>query len=224
MPHHLEVIAFDVIETLFSIEPLEQRLRSVGLPSGMLKSFFAAMLRDAFALDAAGTPKTFQEVARSALEVLMATHGVESHEAAVTTVLQGFTELPAHGDVRRALETVHAAGVRIATLTNGSAANTRKLLKSGGVQDLVEKVVSVEETSHWKPRVEVYLHAATQCGVERSRMALIAAHAWDTHGAKRAGLVTGWVQRRDKSYMSAMDAPDVAGTSLTEVVTALLAK
>src|SRR5438552_11048148 len=34
----------------------------------------------------------------------------------------------------------------------------------------------------------VYLHAAKECGVEPSRVALVAAHAWDTHGAKRAGL------------------------------------
>ena len=225
MPHRrVEAIAFDVIETLFGIEPLEQRLRSAGLPSGTLKPFFAALLRDAFALEAAGTPKPFQEIARSGLEVLMASDGLEPDQAAVTKVLQGFTELRAHDDVRPALETVRAAGVRIVTLSNGSAANTHKLLDSAGAEDFVEKVISVEETGHWKPHAEVYLHAARQCGVEPSRMALVAAHAWDTHGAKRAGLVTAWVQRQDKRYMSAMEKPDVTGTSLTEVVAALLLK
>lgn len=223
MPHHLEVIAFDVIETLFAIDALEQRLRSVGLPAGTLKAFFAALLRDAFALEAAGTPKPFQEIARAGLEVLMASHELEPEAAAVMKVLQGFTELRAHDDVRPAMETVRAAEVRIVTLTNGSAANTRKLLKSAGIEDFVEKVISVEETGHWKPHAKVYLHAASECEVEPSRMALVAAHAWDTHGAKRAGLVTAWVQRQEKRYMSAMEKPDVTGTSLTEVVAKLLA-
>lgn len=224
MAQDLDVIAFDVIETLFGIDPLEERLRSVGLPSGTLKALFAALLRDAFALDAAGTPKPFHEVARAAIEVVMASHGLEPDEAAVATVLQGFAELQAHPDVRPAFEAVRDAGVRIVTLTNGSAANTRKLLGSAGVEDFVEKVISVDEVRHWKPHAAVYLHAAKQCGVEPSRMALVAAHAWDTHGAKQAGLVTGWVQRQDKRYMGAMAAPDITGASLIEVVAGLLAQ
>ena len=88
------------------------------------------------------------------------------------------------------------------TLTNGGAANTRKLLTAAGVVDFVEKVISVEEVGHWKPHPDVYRHAARECRVEPSAMALVAAHAWDTHGAKRAGLVTGWVQRQDKRQTS----------------------
>jgi 2-haloacid dehalogenase len=50
------------------------------------------------------------------------------------------------------------------------------------------------------------------------RMALVAAHSWDTHGAAQAGFVTGWLRRKDKEFPSTMTAPDVEGDSLENVI------
>ncbi|HEY3078212.1 MAG TPA: hypothetical protein VGJ74_23795, partial [Burkholderiales bacterium] len=60
-------------------------------------------------------------------------------------------------------------------------------------------------------------------GVEPARLALVAAHAWDVHGAKQAGLCGAWVKRQDKAYHAAMQPPDVQGASLLEVAEALIA-
>ncbi len=75
------VIAFDVIETLITLEPLADRLKAVGLPSDSLRVFFAAMLRDAFALEASGAYRPFREVASASLEVMMANAGVAPEPA-----------------------------------------------------------------------------------------------------------------------------------------------
>jgi 2-haloacid dehalogenase len=217
------VIAFDVIETLFPIEPLGARLEAIGVPSRSLRLFFAQMLRDAFALEASGVYKPFRELATASLKVTLAGHGVAADETRIAQVLQGFSELSAHADVRPAFERVHAAGVRIMTLTNGGAENTKRLLAAAGLQDFVERVVSIDEVRRWKPNREVYLNAARAAGAEPSRLGLIAAHAWDTHGAKLAGLSTAWVRRGDTEYHAAMAPPDARGDSLTEAVEGLLA-
>jgi hypothetical protein len=44
------VIAFDVIETLFPLKPLRQRLVAAGQPGQVLELWFSTLLRDAFAL------------------------------------------------------------------------------------------------------------------------------------------------------------------------------
>jgi 2-haloacid dehalogenase len=217
------VIAFDVIETLFPIEPLGARFEAVGVPAGSLRLFFAQMLRDAFALEASGVYKPFRELAIASLEVTMAGHGVPADEAKIAQVLQGFSELSAHADVRPAFERVRAAGLRIVTLTNGGAENTKRLLAAARLQDFVEKVVSIDEVRRWKPNREVYLNAARAAGTEPSRVGLVAAHAWDTHGAKLAGLSTAWVRRGDKEYHAGMAPPDARGNNLTEAVDGLLA-
>jgi 2-haloacid dehalogenase len=189
------VIAFDVIGTLFALEPLADRLQAVSLPPDSLRVFFAGMLRDAFALEASGTYRP---------------------------LLDGFVELPAHSDVRPAFERLRSAGIRIITLTNSAAESIKDLLSRASILDFVERTISIDDIGHWEPYRDVYFHAARAGGVNPSRLGLVAAHAWDTHGAKQAGLVTGWVQRQDKEVLSVFSAPDVRGTTLIEVVDQLL--
>ena len=223
-PMRPAVIAFDVIETLFALDPLADRFAAVGLPADSLRLFFASMLRDAFALEVAGSYKSFKEIATASVAAVMANHGVAPAQAKIAKVLDGFAELSAQPVVRPAFERVRAAGgVRIITVTNGSAENTKKLLSRAGLADFVEKTVSIDEVRHWKPHRDVYLHAARAAEVVPSRLALIAAHAWDTHGAKQAGLLTGAVQRQNQHYLSAMSPSDVQGGTLLEVVDNLLA-
>ena len=219
-PH---AIALDMIETVFALEPLSGRFKAAGLPETALRLFFAQLLRDAFALEASGVFKPFKEVAAASLAVVMANHGVAAEQAKIQGILAGFAELPAHPDVAPALERLKAAGMRIVALTNGGAENTQKLLERARLASFVQKTISIDEVRRWKPNREVYLHAARTIGVEPARLALIAAHAWDVHGAKEAGLCGAWVKRQDKVYHSAMQPPDVQGGSLTAAADALLA-
>lgn len=125
--------------------------------------------------------------------------------------------------MRHAFEKLKDAGVRVVTLTNGTAETTKKMLDGAGLSALVERSMAIDEVKHWKPAKEVYLHAAKVTNVQPVELALVAAHAWDTHGAGRAGLTTGWVARKGTLFPPAMDPPHVRGETLVEVVTKLLA-
>lgn len=218
-PH---VIAFDVVETLFSLEPMRARFRGLGLPEDALDLWFARLLRNAFALDASGTFKPFGDIAHSTLDVMLAEHHLTADAEAIKHVFAGFTELPAHPDVAPAFQIIHEAGIRIIALTNGNADNTRTLLQRAGLIGIVERIISIDEIRRWKPAREVYLHAVKAMNVKSEQMALVAAHAWDVHGASQAGLVTGWVSRLEKQYFPGMNPPDASGDTLVEVSRQLL--
>ena len=211
------MVAFDVIETLFSLAPLQERLAAAGLPAEALEIWFPRLLRDAFALETAGVFKTFREIAGATLAGLMAERQIEPSQKKVDQVLDGFAELPVHPDVQPAFEMLQAAGVRLVTLTNGSADTTRKLLQRSGLLSMIEHTISIEAIRRWKPAREVYLHAAKIAGVPPGDIALVAAHDWDTQGAGRAGLMTGWVGRKGKFFSAVMKPPDVRGSTLVEV-------
>lgn len=217
------IVAFDVVETLFSLEPMRERLRALGLSGVALEVWFARLLRNAFALDASGTYSSFGEVARGTLEVLLVESGCLVAAPALDQALEGFSELPAFPDVAPTFQLLQEAGVRIITLTNGQADNTHRLLESARLDRFVERVISIDEVRRWKPAREVYLHAAAVAGVAPRRLALVAAHAWDIHGASHSGLVTGWVSRLEKHFLSTMNPPDVTGDTLPEVARRLLA-
>lgn len=219
--HRPAVVAFDVVGTLFSLDPLAARMREVGLPEDRLTEWFARFLRDAFALEVAGGYAPFRQVAGGALEVMLDEHGLPASRA--STVLQAFFELPVHADVRPAFEQLRDAGIRVAALSNGAAETTRRLLERAKLATLVERIISIDEVRRWKPHRDVYLHAARVLGVTPTALALVAAHAWDVLGADRAGLTTGWVSREETAFQPAMGEPTVRGRTLTEVVKALLA-
>lgn len=216
------VVAFDVVETLFSLEPLRPRLQAAGLPGPSLSEWFTRLIRDAFALDATGIYQPFREVARAALEVLLAEHGIAPDNFKVEAVLAGFGELPAHPDVAPALQMLRDAKVRAVALTNGNAQLTGQLLKRSGLEQLLERVISIDEIRRWKPNREVYLHAAKTVDVAPDQLAMVAVHAWDVHGAARAGLTTAWVSRREKHFQKLMGPCAVRAATLDEACRLLL--
>jgi 2-haloacid dehalogenase len=218
-----EVVAFDVIGTLFDLVPLGIRFKDAGLPADALGEWFARMLRDAVALSTSGVYKPFHEVASGTLEIFLTERSVEPSKDRISAILEGFGELPSYPDVEAAFKLLRQANVRIITLTNGGAETTRKLLKRAGVDGMVERIITIDEVRQWKPAREVYRHAAKVMRVEPGQMALVAAHDWDVQGASRAGLVTGWVGRHGKRFHPAMDLPDVKGATLVEVAGGLLA-
>ena len=212
-------VAFDVVETLFSLEPVRQRLEAAGGGPMGLDVFFSRMLRDAFALVASGGYCPFPELAAAALAATLPDAGDDTRGY----VLAGFSELPAHPDAEPAMERLAAAGMPIMCLTNGGASATTSLLERNGLDRYVEQVVSVEEVKAWKPVPVPYHHAAVVAGVAPHELALIAVHAWDCHGAHRAGLLTGWASRLEGHFAPIFDPPDVSGADLVEVVDGLLA-
>ena len=214
------VVAFDVIETLMSLEPLRARLTDIGQPPGLLEAWYTRTLRDGMALSATGDYVPFTEVAEAALRGL--THYTVSDEQ-VAAVMAGFGELPAFPDALPAITSLSEAGLRVACLTNGSAYLGSSFVNRSGLGALVDRVISVGEVYRWKPAGMVYRYATEVMGPTPDRMALVAAHDWDCHGAKRAGLTTGWVSRKAGGFGAPFAPPDVVGEDLTEVAAKLLA-
>ena len=214
------VVAFDVIETLMSLEPLRGRLAEIGQPPHLLEAWYTRTLRDGMALSATGDFADFSDVAQASLRGVV-NYSVSDEQ--VAQVMAGFDDLPAFDDVLPAITTLTEAGLRVACLTNGSASLISSFVDRAGLGAVVDRVISVGEVYRWKPAAVVYLYAAEVMDVPPERMALVAAHGWDCHGAKRAGLITGWVSRKSGGYGALFAPADVTGEDLTEVAAKLLA-
>lgn len=210
------VVAFDVIETLFSLAPVAEELAQLDVG---LDLFFARVLRDGFALAASGTHRPFGEVAASVLTAL-APH---ASTAAADEVLAAFRRLPAHPDAGPGLRLLVEADVTVVALTNGSADTTTALLEQSGLDRYIARVVGVEEAGAWKPTTTPYRHVVELLDRAPDDVGFVAVHAWDIHGASRAGLVTGWCSRLEHRYSRIFDPPDVSADDLEGVAAALLA-
>ena len=215
--HELQAVAFDVNETLFSLDRLGPAFDAVGLDPAAVPLWFARLLRDGFAITAMGGYRPFADLAAQTLRALN-----PATDSAVEAVLGAFRQLDPHPDVEPALRALRDAGIPVATLTNGSADLVSTLLQRAGLDQFVARSLSVDEVRRWKPAPEPYRWAAAELGADPGRVALVASHPWDCAGARGAGLVAGWVNRTGAQWPTFFEPPDLAAADLRAVVSALL--
>lgn len=213
-----ELLIFDVNETLSDMAPMGQRFEDVGAPVHLAKIWFAGLLRDCFALTAVGVNESFASLAAEALRVVLDGQplgcGIED---AVGHVMHGFASLPVHADVPEGIRVLGDTGIRLATLSNGSASVAEALFDRAGIRGHFEALLSVEDAGLWKPAAGAYAYALERCGVDPMDAMLVAVHPWDIDGAARAGLATAWVNRARGHYPDYFSAPDLQVGSLTEL-------
>jgi len=215
-----EVVVFDVVETLASLDAVAARLRELQQPEGLLARWFTRLLRDGMALTAAGSYAGFAAVAASALraEVRRALSDEQ-----IGYAVAGFAELTAQPDAVPAIRAAQQAGLRVFTLSNGAAASTRKFLERAGVAELVERVLSIDDVAAWKPTPAPYELAVREAGVPADRVALVAVHSWDVHGAHQVGLTTGWCPRLEGEQTPVFAPADITADTLDGVIAGLAA-
>jgi 2-haloacid dehalogenase len=217
------VIVFDVNETLSDMAPMARRFADVGAPGLLATAWFASVLRDGFALTAAGGKEPFARLARGTLEAVLAGASLNRPAAeAAGHVLAGFSHLSVHPDVPDGVRLLRNGGRRLVTLSNGSADVAGKLLTTAGIRGEFEHLLSVEDAPAWKPAPAAYAYAARACSVPAGQMLLVAAHPWDIHGARQAGLRTGWITRRPSPYPGYFAAPDLQAPDLSALARQIL--
>jgi 2-haloacid dehalogenase len=217
------VIVFDVNETLSDLSPLGARFVEVGASASAAPLWFASVLRDGFALTAAGQNPSFSAVARELLVAQLSEAQLNrSLQDATAHIMHGFARLELHPDVAHGVDQLHEAGFRLVTLSNGAASVADQLLAAAGVRDRFERLLSVADAGAWKPTATAYQYAAKTCELDPGDLLMVAVHPWDIDGARRAGLQTAWVNRSDGTYPATFLEPDhtVAGIEeLAELLT-----
>lgn len=217
-PRRPALLIFDVNETLSDMTPMGQRFEDVGAPAHLAKAWFAGLLRDGFALTSVGSSEPFARIAAEALRVTL--HDLplsRGTEDAVQHIMDGFTSLPVHADVPDAIRVLGGKGIRLVTLSNGSASVAEALFDRAGIRGYFEALLSVEDAALWKPAAGAYAYALEWSGVDPMDAMLVAVHPWDIDGAARAGLATAWINRGGGHYPDYFRAPDRGVGSLTEL-------
>ena len=216
------VLVLDVNETLSDLAPLRARFTDLGVGEEVAATWFAGVLRDGMALAVVGEQAGFADIAGEVLRGLLPAHtGRAVTDEDVQHVIEGFMTLGVHDDVPEGLRALHDQGIRLVTLSNGSASVAEGLLERAGLSDLVSDVLSVADAGVWKPAPAAYEHAVTVTGEPGAEMMLAAVHPWDVHGARSHGLRAAWIDRDAGHWPAHFGVPDEVATDFVDLAARL---
>jgi 2-haloacid dehalogenase len=115
-PKRPKVVAFDVIGTLFPLEPLRPSIVALGMPPSGLEGWFAAGCRDVFAMAAAGEYQPFATVLEAALDQVLAEQGLHASTHDRKALVSQIEELDARAGTQEALAMLTSAGIPVMAL------------------------------------------------------------------------------------------------------------
>jgi 2-haloacid dehalogenase len=211
----LRWVLFDLNGTLVDPSVIAQPLGDSPADEALVQRSFDDAVAHAMVVTLTGAEAQFADLVGAALRRRLALAGRDGAVADDALGLLG--SMPAFIEAPGALERLRGVGLRLGVLTQSSAEAADAVLRFAGLRDRLELVVSAAETGAFKPDPRPYRLAVERTDAEPGEVALVAAHWWDVAGAKRAGLRTGWVARRDLLLPAGVPEPDVRGNDLAEV-------
>jgi 2-haloacid dehalogenase len=217
------ILVLDVIETMLDIRALEPHFMRAFGDGTVLKEWFANLLLYSNVATVAGPYSDFGMLAGAVLDMTAAARGTTLSADDRNRILQGTLTLPPHPDVKDGLTRLKQAGFRLVTLTNSAPGTVAQQLKNAGLTDFFERAFSVDAVKKFKPAADTYQYVARELGVMSADLRMIAAHAWDVHGALRAGCAATFISRPGHALFPLGPKPDIVEPDLRAAADRLIA-
>jgi 2-haloalkanoic acid dehalogenase type II len=213
-------VLFDFEGTLVDPSVLAQPLGDSAAAEEIVLDAFDDAIAQAMVALLAGEHPALPALLEAGLRRRVALAGGDADTAGDAVALLG--SMPAQLEAPAALESLRGEGLRLGVLAQGSTEAAEQGLRFAGLRDRVELVLGVDAEAG-KPDPRAYRAALERTGASAGEVCLVSAHWWDVTAAKRTGLRTGWVARRERVLLASVPEPDVTGADLTAVAGALLA-
>jgi 2-haloacid dehalogenase len=219
-----KMLFFDVNETLLDLNAMKPVVgEALGSRPDLLSLWFTTMLQYSLVVTVTDQYQHFGEVGVAALLMVARNHSVNLSLEEARRAVSSIMSLPAHPDVRPALEELKGEGFRMVTLTNSSQKAVDAQMQNANLTDLLEKQLSVEEVQLFKPHSHVYKWAARKMGLAPEECMLVAAHGWDIAGATWSGWRAAFISRPGAQLFPLAPAPEIVESDMRSAAKRLVA-
>jgi len=193
---------FDAYGTLFDVdaaarevakEPGQSQLAAVW--GTLSQDWRAKQLEYSWLRAIGGRHIPFWQVTQDALDWAMENNGLADN-ALRAKLLSVYKECPAFPEVAAMLKALKEKDMNIALLSNGSPDMLVAAVRSAGIGEYLDDVLSVEEVEIFKPHNLVYDMVWDRFDVPQSEVLFASSNGWDAAGAAGYGFATVWVNRK----------------------------
>lgn len=191
-----EACIFDAYGTLFDVTSAAQRCRdALGAKADALAALWRTkQLEYTWLRSLMGQHADFWHVTGDALDFAMEALAV-ADSGLRGRLMALYRDIDAYPDARATLAALKRARRPAAILSNGEPGMLAAAVRSAGIADLLDHVISVEDAGINKPHRSVYELARSRLGLPLDRICFVSSNGWDVAGAAACGLVAVWVNR-----------------------------
>ena len=141
-----------------------------------------------------GQHRDFWTLTQEALAWTATRHGI-GDPALLADVLTAYRHLDAFAEVPAMLRQLRLQGISRAILSNGEPGMLTDAVRSAGIAELLDDVLSVEAVGVFKPDPRVYRLCTERFGMPAAEMVFLSSNPWDAYAAQEFGFQVFWVNR-----------------------------
>ena len=194
--HGVQACVFDAYGTLLDVNAAAERCRGdLGDQAGPLAQLWRAkQLEYTWLSSLMGRHCDFYDITGLALDFALDTLGLSSPPLR-EKLMALYEILDAYPEVPDMLDTLKAAGLKTAILSNGSPKMLSTAVTAAGIEKILNAVISIEDAGIYKPSPRVYQLAVDRLGVAKENICFVSSNGWDAMGASAFGFQVAWVNR-----------------------------
>ena len=163
----------------------------------------------------------FWEVTQASLRYACKRLGLDLSAEYQERLMNQYRHLSAFPENREVLLALRERGLRTGILSNGDPAMLDVAVKSAGLGDLLDHVISVDSVRKYKTDPEAYALGERATGLPAGQIAFVSSNAWDALAATWYGYATVWVNRQNMPFEELGTQPKYTGNTLRAVLQAL---
>ena len=164
----------------------------------------------------AGRHVDFWQVTQDGLDWALEAAGL-AEDGLRERLLALYWELGAYPEVPAMLTALKARGLATGILSNGSPAMLEGAVRSAGIGDMLDAVLSVEDVGVFKPHDRVYDMVGARFGCARDEVLFVSSNGWDAGAAAGYGFRTVWVNRAGAPVDRLWGRPDAVLADLATI-------
>lgn len=165
--------------------------------------------------------RPFWELTRLSLEYTLDRLKLDRASGQVEKLMQQYAHLKPFVENLAVLQKIKAMGLTTAILSNGSLDMLISAVKSAGMTDVVDHLISVDPIRLFKTSPESYGLVQRTIPVNKEEVLFVSSNGWDALGATWFGFKTHWVNRQGLPFEALTPQPHFSGSDLNSVLLSL---
>ena len=213
-------VLFDVYGTLLDVYSVGLRAEQMfpGEGERLARAWRDKQIEYSRLVSMSGRYRPFWQLTRDALQVSAAALRLPLDAAGEDSLMNEYRHLSAFPENRAVLLALADRGVRIGVLSNGDPDMLDVTLRSAGLIELIDPILSVHATQRYKTDPAAYALGPQALGLAASEILFVSSNCWDAIGATWYGYTTLWINRADAPMEQLGIQPTRVGHSLRDVL------